>query len=173
MPHEFQLQFDPSEAQQWITCWSKSRYPELERCAQDAGNRLANGECSQDLIDKIAAWKSLRRAGLLKDNSPAALIEAIKFANILTQPHLAVGLLNALRGVGVPMASAFLAAMNPRKYTVIDYRSLEALGNRAKRHKYAAIYPDYLEFCQSLIKILKVESLRDVDHALWGWSAAR
>jgi len=41
----------------------------------------------------------------------------------------AVAVLLGLQGVQVPVASAILTAIYPERYTVIDFRALEALGS--------------------------------------------
>ena len=83
-----------------------------------------------------------------------------------------------LQGVDVPVASAILAAIFPERYTVLDFRSLEALGHA--RHD-VSFYEEYLAFCRRLAEseIVKPQSdlpaptpLRALDRALWEWSKA-
>jgi hypothetical protein len=52
-----------------------------------------------------------------------------------------------LHGVDIPMATAILAAIYPERYTVLDYRALEALGHA--RHD-VRFYEEYLAFCKRL-----------------------
>src|SRR6185312_16670796 len=83
-----------------------------------------------------------------------------------------------LHGVDLPVASAILAAIFPERYTVLDFRSLEALGHA--RHD-VSFYEEYLAFCRRLAEseIVKPQSdlpaptpLRALDRALWEWSKA-
>lgn len=67
------------------------------------------------------------------------------------------------------MASAILTAIDPERYTVIDFRALEALGNMANDCS-VNFYLNYLDACRRLAKGHDV-SLRDLDRALWQWSS--
>ena len=49
-----------------------------------------------------------------------------RFATLIQRSPIAV--LCGLTGVNVPVASAILTAIYPSRYTVIDFRALEALG---------------------------------------------
>jgi len=88
----------------------------------------------------------------------------------------AVTALLELQGVDIPVASAILAAIYPERYTVLDFRALEALGHA--RHD-VHFYEEYLDFCKRLAdsNIVKPQSnlpaptpLRTLDRALWEWS---
>jgi hypothetical protein len=69
----------------------------------------------------------------------------------------------------VPVASAILTAIDPKRYTVIDFRALEALGIK-RASPSVDFYLDYLKHCRQLAKTHRV-SLRDLDRALWQWSS--
>ena len=84
-----------------------------------------------------------------------------------------------LHGVDLPVASAILAAIFPERYTVLDYRALEALGHA--RHD-VHFYEEYLDFCKRLAESNIVTPqgdlpaptpLRTLDRALWEWSRSR
>jgi hypothetical protein len=88
----------------------------------------------------------------------------------------AVKALLELHGVDISVASAILAAIYPERYTVLDYRVLEAVGYA--RHD-VHFYEEYLAFCKRLAdsNIIKPQSelpgptpLRTLDRALWEWS---
>jgi hypothetical protein len=66
--------------------------------------------------------------------------------------------------VGIPVASAFLTAMYPERFTIIDRQAYKALG--AKFQDTVDEYLRYLPFCTSEASRLGV-SLRDHDRALW------
>jgi hypothetical protein len=68
----------------------------------------------------------------------------------------------------VPVASAVLTAINPERYTIIDFRALESLGIN-DYNLTVDYYLDYLKQCRELAGQHSV-SLRDLDRALWQWS---
>ena len=93
------------------------------------GKGTALGNCTKDALKVIARWKSPRRAALIDKNEDGDIAVALNFALAATTPEaMAVAALTALHGVGIPMASAILTAINPERYTVLDFRALEALG---------------------------------------------
>ena len=88
----------------------------------------------------------------------------------------AVNALTELHGIDIVLASAVLAAIFPERYTVLDFRTLEALGHA--RHD-IRFYEEYLAFCKRLAEsnIVTPQSelpaptpLRTIDRALWEWS---
>jgi hypothetical protein len=88
----------------------------------------------------------------------------------------AMNVLIDLKGVDVAVASAILTAIFPRRYTVLDFRTLEALGH--PRHN-VAFYEEYLTFCKALARGDFITpqnnrpaptALRALDRALWRWS---
>jgi hypothetical protein len=89
------------------------------------------------------------------------------------EPGSAFGVLMGLNGVAVPMASAILTAIDQKKYTVVDYRALEALSlSDVAYYKLDFYLLDYFPECQRLAKEKKVD-LRTLDRALWAWSEAK
>lgn len=54
------------------------------------------------------------------------------------------------------------------RYTVIDFRALEALGSDSTDRS-VNFYLAYLDFCRLLAKAHRIK-LRDLDRALWQWS---
>lgn len=83
----------------------------------------------------------------------------------------AVAVLCGLRGVEIPVASAILTAIDPKRYTIIDFRALEALGVENSWHTVDS-YLAYLEHCRSLARENNL-GLRELDRALWQWSKER
>ena len=80
----------------------------------------------------------------------------------------AIAVLLGLQGVRVPVASAILTAIDPKRFTVVDFRALEALGSENKDLS-INFYLNYLNACRRLAKKHEV-TLRDLDRALWQWS---
>ncbi len=113
----------------------------------------------------IARWKSPRRKGLIASNDPAVVGEILGVACSAAHERTALAVLCGLSGVGVPMASAILTAIDQVRYTVIDRRVLNVLtGN--EWDPTVDDYVRYLEFCKGRAKAYGV-SLRNLDRALW------
>lgn len=75
-------------------------------------------------------------------------------------------ILCSLRGVGIPVASAFLALVFPEKYCVIDFRGWRQVFGEEKRTFSISDYKRYLEKVRSISEELKW-SVQEVDLAIW------
>src|SRR4029453_8233422 len=72
-------------------------------------------------------WKS-PRARLLWEQNSAARVRAVSRAVLATRDEQRrMELLTSLRGVGVPMASAILTLVDPKRYGVLDIRAWQLL----------------------------------------------
>ena len=137
-----------------------------ERAAFDSGRKIAAGEIAPGCLDAIIDWKSSRPKGRIKNgNAPDELSEALRVAVTATQVRTAIGVLCGLNGVDVAMSSAILTAIHAERYTVIDWRALNALGV-SKSWLTVDDYLQYLAFCKDKANELGI-SLRDLDRALW------
>lgn len=176
----FQLQ--PAEAdlqqlaeQYWQEAGTKEQ--ELEKAAFEAGEAIRNGDYSLANLEAIVRWKSERAVQYLIGNSNEKIRRALAVAaSPESSTELSVKALLDLHGVDLPVASAVLAAIHPERYTVLDYRALEALGHA--RHD-VHFYEEYLAFCKQLAEsnIVKPQGnlpaptpLRTIDRALFEWS---
>jgi hypothetical protein len=176
----FQLQ--PAEAelqdlaeQYWQTSGEKEH--ELEKAAFEAGEAIRNGDYSLANLEAIVRWKSERAVQVLIGNSNEKIRRALSLAaSPESTTETAVNALTELHGVDIVLASAVLAAIFPERYTVLDFRTLEALGHA--RHD-VRFYEEYLAFCKRLAEsnIVTPQSelpaptpLRTIDRALWEWS---
>jgi hypothetical protein len=75
----------------------------------------------------MCRWKS-PRARLLWEKNSAARVRAVSRAVLATRDERRrMELLTALHGVGVPMASAILTLIDPRRYGVLDIRAWQLL----------------------------------------------
>ena len=168
-PPQFTLQFAPSEIDALAERYGASQDDD----ALLAGKRIASGEdYSRDNLKVIVDWKSPRREALIDDNKDDHIEIALKFAAAPSTPEaMAVAVLTALHGVGIPMASAILTAINPDRYTVLDFRALESLGVMNWPDT-VEFYVHYLEACRELAA-KHGKSLRNLDRALWQWSWER
>lgn len=137
-----------------------------EGLAFASGQKIAAGEISLGSLDAIIKWKSSRPLGMIRtDNTSEEIIEALHVTVRAEQARTAMGVLCGLRGVAVPMASAILTAIYPDHYTIIDWRTLKALGIR-KSSLSIDNYLQYLKFCKAMAAELEIP-LRDLDQALW------
>jgi hypothetical protein len=176
----FQLQ--PAEAdlqelaeQYWENAGEKEHL--LETAAFEAGDAIRHGDFSLANLEAIVRWKSERAVHYLIGNSNEKIRRVLSIAaSPESKTEAAVKALLELHGVDITLASTILAAIFPEQYTVLDYRSLEALGHM--RHD-VQFYEEYLAFCKRLAEsnIVKPQSelpgatpLRTIDRALWEWS---
>jgi len=176
----FQLQPAETELQQlaeeyWQKTGDKDR--ELEKAAFEAGKAIRDGDYTLGNLEAIVRWKSERLVQYLIGNSNEKIRRALSVAAAPhTSTEAAVKALLELHGIDLPVASAILAAIFPERYTVLDYRTLEALGHA--RHD-VHFYEEYLDFCKRLAEsnIVRPQSelpaptpLRTLDRALSEWS---
>jgi hypothetical protein len=106
----------------------------------------------------------------MNNNTDAQIADALRFAaDTHTTERSAIEVLDSLHGVGVPIASAILTTINPARYTIIDFRALEALGVSKWPSGSVGYYLHYLRKCHELAHQYHV-SLRTLDRALWQWS---
>jgi hypothetical protein len=179
----FQLQPSESDLQELAEqYWEKAgvREHELEKAAFEAGESIRNGDFTLLNLEAIVRWKSERAVQYLIGNSSEKIRQALAAA---TAPEAstekAMNALLELHGVDISIASAVLAAIYPERYTVLDFRTLEALGHA--RHD-IRFYEEYLAFCKRLAEsnIVQPQSdlpaptpLRTLDRALWEWTRSQ
>jgi len=176
----FQLQPAEAELQQLAEeYWQKSgqKEQELEKAAFDAGEAIRKGDYTLANLEAIVRWKSERAVHYLIGNSNEKIRRVLSIAASPESPtETAVNALLELHGVDLLVASAILAAIYPERYTVLDYRTLEALGHA--RHD-VHFYEEYLDFCKRLAdsNIVRPQSdlpaptqLRALNRALWEWT---
>lgn len=137
-----------------------------EDAAFDSGKKIAAGATEPKNLGAIIDWKSSRpKRRIMTGNTPDEISEALRVAVSAKHVRTAVGVLFALNGVDVAMASAILTTIHPDRYTVIDWRALNALGVK-KSWLTVDDYLEYLGFCKAKAAELAI-SLRDLDQALW------
>ena len=176
----FQLQPEEEELQELAEqYWEKSgeKEHELESAAFEAGEAIRKGDYSLANVEAIVRWKSERAVQYLIGNSNEKIRRVLSVAaSPESNTENAVMALLELKGIDITLASAILAAIFPDRYSVLDYRSLEALGH--SRHD-VHFYEEYLAFCKRLAEsnIVRPQSelpaptpLRTLDRALWEWS---
>lgn len=163
--HIFHLQFAPAQIKQLA-----ARYLyEDDTDALQAGKRIAAGDCGRANLEAIFRWKTGGRGiSRLRYNSDVEIRDALRLAVNAETERAAISVLCGLSGVEIPVASAILTAIDPERYTIIDFRALEALGVKNTWHTVDS-YLAYLNACRGLARQNAV-SLRELDRALWQWS---
>jgi hypothetical protein len=159
--------------------WEKSgeKEQQLEKAAFEAGAAIRAGEHSLANLETIVRWKSERVVHYLIGNSEAMIRRVLAVAaSPETSTRDAINALTELRGIDLPIASAILTSIDPERYTVLDFRALEALGHA--RHN-VEFYVEYVAFCRHLADCGMVKAQDDLpgpsrlhalERALWEWS---
>lgn len=140
------LQFDPNEIDEYA-----DRYAfEEDSEALEAGRRIREGDYSRENLEAIFEWKTGGRGrSRIANNSDDEIVDALHLAATAHSDRGAVAALLGLSGVQVPVASAILTAIDPERFTVIDFRALEALGV-IKSNITVDFYLEYLDACRAL-----------------------
>jgi hypothetical protein len=165
---QFELKLEPAEIPKLA-----GRYNSKEdEAALAAGARIAAGNNTPEDLAVIFQWKTRNRGvSRLRRNNPAEIADALRLAVLAQTERSAVAVLRGLSGVDTPVASAILTAINPERYTVIDFRALEALGTDTTDRS-LPFYLYYLHYCRRTAAEYGV-NLRTFDRALWQWSFER
>jgi hypothetical protein len=167
--HDFHLQFAPSHIRKLSARYS---YRLEDEEAMASGKRIARGEYTRRNLQAIFEWKTGGRGkSRLQVNTDEEIEDALRTAVQAKAERTAVAVLSGLYGVEIPVASAVLTAIAPDRYTIIDYRALEALGETRTWHTIDG-YLAYLACCRKLARENGV-TLRELDRALWQWSVER
>lgn len=166
----FVLQFDASEISSLAARYVVDDQGEDDQALR-AGRAISSGDYSRDNLQVIFRWKTRGRGILrLKRNTDEEIADALQLAVRAAADRSAVAVLCGLNGVEVPVASAILTAINPERFTIIDFRALESLGITNRQAYYTIdFFIDYLRFCRGLASQCRV-GLRTLDRALWQWS---
>ncbi len=124
-PRLFELQFDPARIAELSDAYS---YPK-EASVFEAGKRIASGDYSRANLEVIFEWKTKGQGRTrVAANSDDEIADALRLVLAAKTERAAVAVLCGLHGVQIPVASAILAAIDPARFTIIDFRALEALG---------------------------------------------
>lgn len=165
---QFKLQFDPSKISEIAKRYDASE----DEDALSAGQQIKNGQYTRNNLERIFDWKTGGRGrSRLRKNTDKEIIDILRLAIVAKTDRAAISVLSGLNGVGVPVASAILTALDPGRFTIIDFRALETLGV-TKPNITINFYLLYLNECRKIAKENGV-SLRTLDRALWQWSRDR
>ena len=169
-PYNFALQFPQSE----ISGLVARRLTNVDQGkAFEAGRSIASGNYSRENLNAIVEWKMegvhlTRVMSYLAQNSDVQIEAALRLAASTNSERSAIETLDKLHGIGVPVASAVMTAINPERYTIIDIYALRSLGVANGPADNVDYYLAYLKKCRELAQQFKL-SLRILDHALWQW----
>lgn len=143
----------------------------------DAGRRVQGGDFSKENLRVMYRWKMASRKYLKQEqkyfdkNSDESVARVLRYA-VGAVSNGDVGRafreLQSLEGIGLAVASAFLTAIFPEQFTVIDIIAFRALGVPEKTPLTVPLYIRYLSYCDHQARRLGI-SLRDMDRALWQW----
>ncbi|HET7340048.1 MAG TPA: hypothetical protein VFL90_01195 [Methylomirabilota bacterium] len=101
--------------------------PATAALIRDLSGVRRRGGFTRGQFVRMCRWKSPRARRLWEANS-AAKIRAVSRAALATRDERRrMERLTALSGVGVPMASAILTLIDPRRYGVLDIRAWQIL----------------------------------------------
>ncbi|HEY2992934.1 MAG TPA: hypothetical protein VGM22_08985 [Methylomirabilota bacterium] len=122
---------------------------------------------------RMCRWKSPRARLLWEKNSPARITAVSRAVLATRDERRRMELLTSLTGVGVPMGSAILTLIDPRRYGVLDIRAWQLLfairsvqSNRRGQGFTIAQWLDYLAALRSHARRLGV-SARTVEYTLF------
>ena len=155
--------------------------------------KLADQRCERkplyltlEEFEEIARWKlgqqSSRQGARRQANTEEVIRSVTGLALTITHPdpeyelELRLGILWALPGVGIAVASAILALVFPNEYAPIDYRVWRQLFSEEKRGFSISNYKKYISKLRYLADELGWP-VQEVDHAIWeydsrnGWRA--
>ena len=153
-----------------------SKVHEDEQClkkwlAEQTGLKFLDWDHFVDL----AAWKSPRAKRHYELNDADFVREVTELAFQQSDDRLGLHILTALKGVGMPVASALLHFAFPDRYPILDYHVVNALRKAGlwsgREAPYFALLDDWPKFTQlmrGLAGSLGV-SMRDLDKALWAF----
>ncbi len=149
------------------------------RLSRSLRGALARGHLTRSELEAVCYWKSPRAIRHIRSNSSSRVRAATAAALATRSERRRLEALLGLRGVSVPMASAVLTLLRPRRYGVIDIRVwqvLHAMGfvesNAGGRGFTFAHWSRFLDVLRGSSKRLRV-SVRAVERALFAAHRAR
>jgi hypothetical protein len=161
----FVLAFSPSKIAELA-----SRYRGYDdEIVFEAGRRITAGNFGVAELRTIFEWKTRGRGrSRLERNAPEEIQDALRLALSARTERSAISVLRGLAGVDVPVASAIMTAIDPGRYTILDFRALFSLGVERSFNS-VGFYLAYLAACRRIAAAAGVE-LRTLDRALWQYS---
>jgi len=164
---EFKLRFPEVEIPKWAGHYDAK---EDEAILALVPAIKVRGWLGRDEFLAIVEWKSSRPLPLARRNSESDIerVTAIALSSECSE-HVRVGAIQALMGVGVPVASVILHLCHDDVYPVFDYRAMWSLGYDREPACSVRFWLKYVEFFRGLCKRSGLDK-RTVDRGLWGYS---
>lgn len=133
---------------------------------------LQRGYLTTDDLQRVASWKSQRRASLTLENSDNFIKEVTAQAFTSTDDTddwEKLISLTRLEGIGEPTASAILHLFDQCRYPILDIHALWSVGLAWEKRTSYPFWLEYIEFCRNIAGRNSV-SMRHLDRALWRFS---
>jgi len=108
-------------------CLSKSEDKKTLALVQQLRPARRRGYLTPGELEAVCRWKSARAIRHIRANSPWRVRSATRRALATRSERQRLKLLRTLQGVSVPMVSAILTLLDPRRYGVIDIRVWQVL----------------------------------------------
>ena len=105
----------------------RDEHPATAALVRELAGVRARGAFTRAEFVRMCRWKSPRAVRLWRANSPARVGTVSRAVLATRSERRRMELLTGLRGVGVPMASAILTLIDPRRYGVLDIRAWQLL----------------------------------------------
>ena len=170
---EMKLRFCESEIDYWANRYTEFQgtyYRETEE--QIIGLRddiQRRGYLTTDDLQRVAYWKSQRRAGLTLENPDNFIKEITTQAFTATDDWTKLLTLIQLRGIREPTASAILHLFDESQYPILDIHALWSVGLAWETRTSYPFWPGYVAFCRDIASRNNI-SMRHLDRAFWRFS---
>jgi len=106
---------------------TRQEHPPTAALIRDLAGVRARGHFTRAEFVQMCRWKSPRARHLWETNSPLRIRAVSRQVLAARSERRRMQLLTGLRGVGVPIASAILTLLDPRRYGVLDIRCWQLL----------------------------------------------
>jgi len=127
------------------------------------------GFLTREQLERVAKWKSPRRADATRKNSDEFIRETTTFALGANDERARIEPLTLLDGVMWPTASAILHLYHREKYPILDFRALESVSSAVPTNYDFPFWWSYVQFTRKIAERNRVD-MRTLDRALWQYS---
>lgn len=124
---------------------------------------------TKNQLISICEWKSARSKKHVLLNEEKFIKEITSIAFTTQNERIRIEILNILDGVNWPMASTILHFCHRDPYPILDFRALQALGQKGSKRVNYKFWTEYTEKCRDLSKRNHLD-MRTIDMALWQFS---
>lgn len=144
-----------------------------DTAAREAGHRAAERGClTRDELVEIGSWKTRNRQRhnlILNDEDTVREATSVALDGGTAERERLRALRSQLSGVQAPVASAVLHFVDPSRWSILDYRILEALGVEQPSYYSLDFWEDFQVACGELSEDAGVDR-RCFDKAGFMWS---